>query len=60
MKKGIKMGKLIIDGNSVFEIDEQCLKRRKVPKDCQIEKYMKNNIEDSKKREEKYIGTKKN
>lgn len=35
------MGKLIIDGNSVFEIDEECLKKRKVPKDCDIEKYIK-------------------
>lgn len=35
------MGKLIIDGNSVFEIDEECLKRRKVPKNCNIEKYLK-------------------
>jgi len=35
------MGKLIIDGNSVFEIDEQCLKRRKFPKDCEIDKYIK-------------------
>lgn len=34
------MGKLIIDGNSVFEIDEQCLKKRKVPSNCEIEKYM--------------------
>lgn len=34
------MGKLIIDGNSVFEIDEQCLKKRKVPKECDVEKYM--------------------
>ena len=34
------MGKLIIDGNSVFEIDEQCLKKRKVSKDCGIDKYI--------------------
>lgn len=34
------MGRLIIDGNSVFEIDEQCLKKRKVPKECDVEKYM--------------------
>ena len=34
------MGKLIIDGNSVFEIDEKCLKRRKIPKNCDIEKYI--------------------
>ena len=33
------MGKLIIDGNSVFEIDEECLKRRKPSSDCDIEKY---------------------
>ena len=49
------MGKLIIDGNSVFEIDEQCLKKRKVPKDCDIEKYI-NKITDKKenrKRKEK-------
>ena len=36
------MGRLIIDGNSAFEIDEQCLKKRKVPKDCDIEKYVHN------------------
>jgi len=35
------MGKLIIDGNSVFEIDEECLKNRRVPRDCEIDKYMK-------------------
>lgn len=35
------MGKLIIDGNSVFEIDEECVKKRKnVPKSCDVEKYM--------------------
>ena len=37
------MGKLIIDGNSVFEIDEECVKKRKnVPKSCDIDKYIKN------------------
>ena len=35
------MGRLIIDGNSVFEIDEECMKRRKVPKSCEIEKYFR-------------------
>lgn len=25
---------LIIDSNSVYEIDEECLKRKKVPKEC--------------------------
>lgn len=33
------MGRLIIDGNSVFEIDEECLKKRKPKRDCDIEKY---------------------
>lgn len=53
------MGKLIIDGNSVFEIDEQCLKRRKVPKDCEIEKYLQNNKE-RKKDKERYSSNKNN
>lgn len=43
------MGKLIIDGNSVFEIDEQCFKKKKVPKGCDIEKYMNRNTEKKKK-----------
>ena len=25
---------LVIDKNSVYEIDEECLKRKKVPKEC--------------------------
>ena len=25
---------LVIDKNSVYEIDEDCLKRKKVPKEC--------------------------
>jgi len=27
---------LIIDKNSVYELDEECLKRRKIPKECGI------------------------
>ena len=34
------MGRLIIDGKSVFEIDEECIKKRKVPSECGIEKYL--------------------
>ena len=30
------MGKLIIDGNSVYEVDEECLKRKPVPPECKI------------------------
>lgn len=29
---------LVIDKNSVYEIDEECLKRKKVPKECGTEK----------------------
>lgn len=35
------MGILIIDGNSVFEIDEECYQKKKVAKECDIDKYMK-------------------
>lgn len=30
------MGKLIVDGNSVYEIDEDCLKNRYVPEGCKV------------------------
>ena len=30
------MGKLIVDGNSVYEIDEECLKNRPVPEECKV------------------------
>lgn len=33
---------LIIDNNSVYEIDEECARRKKLPKECGItEKLMK-------------------
>lgn len=53
------MGRLIIDGNSVFEIDEECLKSRPPLTECEIDKYIQKErwehqkdvqIEDSKKR----------
>ena len=34
------MGRLIIDGNSVFELDEECLKRRRPSAECDVEKYI--------------------
>ena len=34
------MGRLIIDGNSVFELDEECLKNRKVSPECDLDKYL--------------------
>ncbi len=42
------MGKLIIDGNSVFEIDEECLKKKKISKDCNIKKYIQESEKKSK------------
>lgn len=53
LKRMENMKKLIIDGNSVFEIDEECVKRRKVPKSCDIEKYLKNDGMDFEKRTHK-------
>lgn len=35
------MGKLIIDGNSFFEIDEECLKKKRIPKKCGLDKYLR-------------------
>ena len=52
------MGILIIDGNSVFEIDEECVKKRKMPKSCDIDKYLRQ--EKYKRDEEKLPHNKKN
>ena len=37
------MGRLIIDGNSFFEIDEECIKKQKISKKCGLDKYLKDN-----------------
>ncbi len=42
------MGKLIIDGNSVFEIDEECIKRKQVSEECDIKKYFEQENQDIK------------
>lgn len=34
------MKKLIIDGNSVYEIDEDCVRRRRPSKDCGIYEHL--------------------
>lgn len=39
------MGKLIVDGKSVYEVDEACLKKRKVPPECEIEAILRNEKE---------------
>ncbi|MBQ8624682.1 MAG: hypothetical protein IJ419_00725 [Agathobacter sp.] len=41
------MGRLIIDGNSVFEIDEECMKRRRPVPECDVEKYLQTECEKS-------------
>ena len=40
----IKM--LIIDHNSVYEIDEECVKTRKIPKECGIYEKIQQKMED--------------
>ncbi|MBQ8519293.1 MAG: hypothetical protein IJ455_06825 [Agathobacter sp.] len=35
------MGKLVIDGNSFFEIDEECIKKKRISKKCGLDKYLK-------------------
>ena len=48
------MGKLIIDGSSVFEIDEECVKKKKLSKECDLEKYLsKDKMVKQKKRKKK-------
>lgn len=32
------MGRLIIDGNMIYEIDEECLKMRNTPEECGVKK----------------------
>ena len=46
------MGKLIIDGNSVYEIDEECLKKRKISPACGIEQALTKQAEREKKEKE--------
>ena len=46
------MGKLIIDGNSVYEIDEECLKKRKKTPACGIKQALKKQAEREKKEKE--------
>lgn len=45
------MGKLIIDGTAFFEIDEECLKKKRIPPTCDLEKYFQ--IEETKQEKKK-------
>jgi hypothetical protein len=49
----VKMGRLIIDGNSVYEVDEECLKRRKIPAGCQVAEAIRRQDEERKQKREK-------
>jgi hypothetical protein len=35
------MGRLIVDGNQVYEIDEECLRQKTLPRECGVWKEMK-------------------
>lgn len=47
------MGKLIIDGNSVYEIDEECARKRKLPKECGIYEHLSWQKEDNRGKDKK-------
>lgn len=40
--------RLIIDGNSVYEVDEECLKRRNVPTECMVKEAVERQIQKEK------------
>lgn len=29
-------GKLIVEGNNVYEVDEECLKKKRIPPECGV------------------------
>ena len=47
-------GKLIIDGNSVYEVDEECLKRKRIPRECKIKEALERNAARGAEREKNY------
>ena len=47
------MGRLVIDKNSVYEIDEECVRRNHVPKECQIYQFLQEQEEQKDRRPEK-------
>ena len=46
--------RLIIDGNSVYEVDEECLKRRNVPTECRVKEAVERQIQKEKATKEGY------
>lgn len=48
------MGKLVIDGNAVYEIDEECVKKKHPPKECGIYEHLtQENEKDCNKKEDR-------
>ena len=45
IKREEESNMLIIDGNSVYEIDEECVRKKKVPKECGIYEMQQQNLE---------------
>lgn len=39
------MGILVIDGNSIYEVDPECLKTHKMPKDCVLPQEVWENLD---------------
>ena len=42
---------LVVENNSVYEIDEECLKRRSVPEECEVYKMIGREREGAKNKE---------
>lgn len=47
------MGRLVIDGKNVYEIDEECARRKKLPKECGIYEHLNDFDRKSAKREKR-------
>ena len=53
------MGRLIIDGNSFFEIDEECIRKKKISKKCGLDKYLTDKSKQADKNNTEHIYKKK-
>ncbi len=53
------MKKLIIDGKSVYEIDLDCMKKNRIPTNCDVQKHLQQNNEDFQKNRQKLLYSKK-
>ena len=47
--------RLIIDGNSVYEVDEECLKRRNVPTECRVKEAVERQIQKEKATKDQHL-----